>query len=143
MKYPGRTTAVSFLRVGYNILVYLQGFFLHCVNTRQQEMLCHSLFLSGETEGLVRIEKPGCLASKHFLYLLSFCVRLPQQPQGPDAGSDLPCQSADMTVLHAEEEPSSSILDLKTGRIYSTEVDPAYLLQILRSDTKYACLLLS
>uniref|UniRef100_H3DMC0 Gamma-secretase activating protein n=1 Tax=Tetraodon nigroviridis TaxID=99883 RepID=H3DMC0_TETNG len=32
---------------GYYILVYLQGHFLHCVNTRQQEMLCHSLFLSG------------------------------------------------------------------------------------------------
>lgn len=47
------------LHVGYNILVYLQGFFLHCVNTRQQEMLCHSLFLSGETAGLVPIEGEG------------------------------------------------------------------------------------
>lgn len=33
---------------GYYILVYLQGHFLHCVNTRQQEMLCYSLFLSGK-----------------------------------------------------------------------------------------------
>lgn len=41
--------AVLFLYVGYYILVYLQGYFLHCINTRQQEMLCHSLFLSGET----------------------------------------------------------------------------------------------
>lgn len=40
--------AVLFLYVGYYILVYLQGFFLHCVNTRQQEMLCHSLFLPGK-----------------------------------------------------------------------------------------------
>lgn len=39
--------AVLFLYVGYYVLVYLQGFFLHCVNTRQQEMLCHSLFFSG------------------------------------------------------------------------------------------------
>lgn len=38
---------VLFLYVGYYVLVYLQGFFLHCVNSRQQEMLCHSLFLSG------------------------------------------------------------------------------------------------
>ncbi|CAG12089.1 unnamed protein product, partial [Tetraodon nigroviridis] len=36
-----------FIPTGYYILVYLQGHFLHCVNTRQQEMLCHSLFLSG------------------------------------------------------------------------------------------------
>lgn len=49
---------------------------------------------------------------------------------------DLPCQTADMTVLHAEEEPSCSILDLGTGRIHTAEVNPAYLLQILRSDTK-------
>lgn len=36
------------LCAGYYILVYLQGHFLHCVNTRQQEMLCYSLFLSGK-----------------------------------------------------------------------------------------------
>ncbi|XP_074554153.1 gamma-secretase-activating protein [Halichoeres trimaculatus] len=36
-----------FIPIGYYILVYLQGYFLHCINTRQQEMLCHSLFLSG------------------------------------------------------------------------------------------------
>lgn len=34
--------------IGYYILVYLQGYFFHCINTRQQEMLCHSLFLSGK-----------------------------------------------------------------------------------------------
>lgn len=45
--YPD-SEAVLFLYVGYYILVYLQGFFLHCVNTRQQEMLCHSLFLPGK-----------------------------------------------------------------------------------------------
>ncbi|KAF0029669.1 hypothetical protein F2P81_018774 [Scophthalmus maximus] len=32
---------------GYYILVYLQDHFLHYINTRQEEMLCHSLFLSG------------------------------------------------------------------------------------------------
>ncbi|KAG7240739.1 hypothetical protein INR49_026628, partial [Caranx melampygus] len=36
-----------FIPIGYYILVYLKDYFLHCVNTRQQEMLCHSLFLSG------------------------------------------------------------------------------------------------
>ncbi|XP_029902094.1 gamma-secretase-activating protein isoform X2 [Myripristis murdjan] len=36
-----------FIPMGYYILVCLQGYFLHCINTRQQEMLCHSLFLSG------------------------------------------------------------------------------------------------
>lgn len=35
--------------VGYYVLVYLQGHFLHCINTRQQEMLCYSLFFSGKT----------------------------------------------------------------------------------------------
>lgn len=41
-----------FFYVGYYILVYLKDYFLHCVNTRQQEMLCHSLFLSGKTKFL-------------------------------------------------------------------------------------------
>ncbi|KAK7913611.1 hypothetical protein WMY93_013822 [Mugilogobius chulae] len=36
-----------FIPIGYYIVVYLEGFFLHLINTRQQEMLCHSLFLTG------------------------------------------------------------------------------------------------
>lgn len=46
--------AVLFLYIGYYILVYLQGYFLHCINTRQQEMLCHSLFFSGKTRLLCK-----------------------------------------------------------------------------------------
>lgn len=48
---------------------------------------------------------------------------------------DLDLQSANMTVLHAEDESSSSLLDLTTGRIHTAELSPAYLLQLLRSDT--------
>ncbi|XP_041819563.1 gamma-secretase-activating protein isoform X2 [Chelmon rostratus] len=88
-----------FIPIGYYILVYLQGYFLHCINTRQQEVLCHSLFLSGL-----------------------------------DVDLNLQCQSADMTVLHAEEESCSSLLDLASGRIQAAELNPDYLLQMLRSD---------
>ncbi|XP_061662740.1 gamma-secretase-activating protein isoform X2 [Syngnathoides biaculeatus] len=38
--------------IGYYVVVYLRGRFLHCINTRQQEMLCHSLFLSGDDADL-------------------------------------------------------------------------------------------
>ncbi|XP_027128268.1 gamma-secretase-activating protein [Larimichthys crocea] len=93
-----------FIPIGYYILVYLQGYFLHCINTRQQEMLCHSLFFSG-----------------------------------PDLHLDPQCQSANMTVLHAEEESSASLLDLASGRIYTPELSPAYLLQMLQSDTPSRC----
>ncbi|XP_054480207.1 gamma-secretase-activating protein [Anoplopoma fimbria] len=93
-----------FIPIGYHILVYLQGYFLHCINTRQQEMLCHSLFLSG-----------------------------------PDVDLELLCQSDDITVLHAEEEPSGSLLDLARGKIYTAELSPAFLLKILRSDTPSRC----
>ncbi|KAM7378174.1 hypothetical protein PAMA_013189 [Pampus argenteus] len=89
-----------FIPIGYYIVVYLQGYFLHCINTRQQEMLCHSLFLSGY-----------------------------------DVDSGLQSQSANITVLHAEEESSTSLLDLAHGKIHTAELSPAYLLQILRSDT--------
>ncbi|XP_062339620.1 gamma-secretase-activating protein [Osmerus eperlanus] len=41
-----------FLPLGYYILVYLPGHFLHCINSRQQEFLCHSLFLSGPESDL-------------------------------------------------------------------------------------------
>ncbi|XP_047431921.1 gamma-secretase-activating protein isoform X2 [Mugil cephalus] len=41
-----------FISIGYYIVVYLQGVFLHCINTRQHEMLCHSLFLSGHEGNL-------------------------------------------------------------------------------------------
>ncbi|KAM7367068.1 hypothetical protein PAMP_014993 [Pampus punctatissimus] len=89
-----------FIPIGYYIMVYLQGYFLHCINTRQQEMLCHSLFLSGY-----------------------------------DVDSGLQSHSANITVLHAEEESSTSLLDLAHGKIHTAELSPAYLLQILRSDT--------
>ncbi|XP_072311000.1 gamma-secretase-activating protein [Eucyclogobius newberryi] len=36
-----------FIPLGYYIVVFVEGHFLHLINTRQQEMLCHSLFLSG------------------------------------------------------------------------------------------------
>ncbi|XP_005455695.1 gamma-secretase-activating protein isoform X1 [Oreochromis niloticus] len=93
-----------FIPIGYYILVYLQGYFLHCINTRQQEMLCHSLFLSGR-----------------------------------DVNLGLQCQSANITVLHAEDESSPCLLDQATGRIHSAELSPAYLLKILRSDTNSRC----
>lgn len=48
---------VLFLYVGYYIMVYLQGYFLHCINTRQQEMLCHSLFLSGKVMSQIDVKQ--------------------------------------------------------------------------------------
>ncbi|KAI4902672.1 hypothetical protein NFI96_030024 [Prochilodus magdalenae] len=36
-----------FINLGYYIVVYLAGHFLHLINCRQQDLLCHSVFLSG------------------------------------------------------------------------------------------------
>lgn len=93
-----------FIPIGYYVLVYLQGFFLHCVNSRQQEMLCHSLFLSGS-----------------------------------DVDLDLQCSSANLSVLHSEDESACSLLDLGAGRIHAAELSPAYLLQVLRSGPPSRC----
>ncbi|XP_029017237.1 gamma-secretase-activating protein isoform X7 [Betta splendens] len=93
-----------FIPIGYYILVYLQDYFLHCINTRQQEMLCHSLFFSGE-----------------------------------DVDLGLQCQPADITVLHAEEKSCCSLLDLASGTIHVVELSPAYLLQVLKSNTPSRC----
>ncbi|XP_054655967.1 gamma-secretase-activating protein isoform X3 [Dunckerocampus dactyliophorus] len=90
-----------FMPIGYYMVVYLHACFLHCINTRQQEMLCHSLFLSGN-----------------------------------DAVLGLPSKSGRLTVVHAEEEESSTaVLDLSSGTIYGVQLNPAYLMQILRSGT--------
>ncbi|KAK2858925.1 hypothetical protein Q5P01_003545 [Channa striata] len=93
-----------FIPIGYYILVYLQDYFLHCINTRQQEMLCHSLFFSGQ-----------------------------------NLNSGLQCLSANIKVLHAEEQSCGSLLDLASGKIHDADLSPAYLLQILQSDTPSKC----
>nr|XP_061817418.1 gamma-secretase-activating protein-like isoform X3 [Nerophis lumbriciformis] len=93
-----------FIPIGYYMVVYLHACFLHCINTRQQEMLCHSLFLSGNNADL-----------------------------------GLPSKSGRLTVMHAEEEESSAdLLDLSSGTIYSVQINPAYLMQILRSDPPFS-----
>ncbi|XP_077450328.1 gamma-secretase-activating protein isoform X1 [Stigmatopora argus] len=88
-----------FIPLGYYVLVYLHGRFLHCINTRQQEMLCHSLFLSGD-----------------------------------EAELGLPSNSARFSVLHAEAEASTAILDLDSGTIQGVQFSTRHLLQILRSE---------
>ncbi|MCJ8736267.1 hypothetical protein PDJAM_G00257090 [Pangasius djambal] len=37
-----------FFCLGHYVVVYLAGHFLHLINCRQQDLLCHSLFLSGD-----------------------------------------------------------------------------------------------
>ena len=178
---------VLFSYVGYYMLVYLQDHFLHCINTRQEEMLCHSLFLSGKT----RLLYESCLSSwwqfvvfSLFLsygtcsYFFSICFyfiskREPcifwhfhtfwhicpswclfsEKEGGPIINPFLihvlfsvcatpkvmmrtwACSVSRLTslVLHTEEEPCGSLLDVASGRIYSAELSPAFLLQILRS----------
>ncbi|KAF4080960.1 hypothetical protein AMELA_G00155280 [Ameiurus melas] len=46
---PGSTPALQplFIYLGHYVVVYLAGHFLHLINCRQQDLLCHSLFLSG------------------------------------------------------------------------------------------------
>ncbi|XP_045075038.1 gamma-secretase-activating protein-like, partial [Coregonus clupeaformis] len=80
-----------FIPIGYYVVVYLAGHFLHCINTRQQELLCHSLFLSGVDAEL------GVLGS-------------------------------DSVVLSL---PESSLLDLNTGMMYTADLNPSFLLDLL------------
>ncbi|XP_061107516.1 gamma-secretase-activating protein [Conger conger] len=44
---PPRARDLLFLSLDYYIVVYLAGHFLHFINSRQQDLPCHSLFLSG------------------------------------------------------------------------------------------------
>ncbi|XP_038833446.1 gamma-secretase-activating protein isoform X6 [Salvelinus namaycush] len=80
-----------FIPIGYYVVVYLSGHLLHCINTRQQELLCHSLFLSGVDAEL------GVLGS-------------------------------DSVVLSL---PESSLLDLNTGRMFTVDLNPSFLMDLL------------
>lgn len=93
-----------FIPIGYYILVYLQGYFLHCINTRQQELLCHSLFLTGQDVNL---------------------------------GMQIP--SDGLTVIHKDDETSARLLESASWSIHTAELNPTYLLQILRSDACPGC----
>ncbi|KAL0967222.1 hypothetical protein UPYG_G00249390 [Umbra pygmaea] len=80
-----------FIPIGYYIVVYLAGHFLHCINTRQQDLLCYSLFLTG-------------------------------------ADAELGELGADSVVLSL---PESSLLELNTGRIYTSDFSSSFLLGLL------------
>ncbi|XP_037098454.1 gamma-secretase-activating protein isoform X2 [Syngnathus acus] len=54
-----------FIPIGYYVVVYLHKRFLHCINSRQQEMLCHSLFLSGDDADLGLPSKSGKFTVLH------------------------------------------------------------------------------
>ncbi|KAK0131350.1 Gamma-secretase-activating protein [Merluccius polli] len=96
-----------FIPIGYYILVYVAGRFLHCINSRQPETLCHSLFLSG-LEAELGLPEP------------STCVTvLGVEEESKEGGG------ASATLL----------LDLASGTIYSADLSSAFLLQILCSDT--------
>ncbi|XP_066523182.1 gamma-secretase-activating protein [Hoplias malabaricus] len=82
-----------FIHLGYYIVVYLAGHFLHLINCRQQDLLCHSLFLSG-ADSLVE---------------------------------ELGTESVVVNV------PGRRLLDIKSGRIYTTDISPDFLLKLLSS----------
>ncbi|CAL8242207.1 unnamed protein product [Merluccius merluccius] len=96
-----------FIPIGYYILVYVAGRFLHCINSRQPETLCHSLFLSG-LEAELGLPEP------------STCVTVLGVEEDSEEGG-----GASATLL----------LDLASGTIYSANLSSAFLLQILCSDT--------
>lgn len=66
--------------------------------------------------------------------MLIFHARSLDEPAGSDVDLDLQCVPSDLSVLHSEDESTCSLLDLDAGRIHGAELNPAYLLQVLRSD---------
>ncbi|XP_058380015.1 gamma-secretase-activating protein isoform X2 [Diceros bicornis minor] len=44
------TKGITFLNLDYYVAVYLPGHFLHLLNIQHPDLICHSLFLSGNTE---------------------------------------------------------------------------------------------
>ncbi|XP_077400532.1 gamma-secretase-activating protein isoform X2 [Vanacampus margaritifer] len=54
-----------FIPIGFYVVVFLRAHFLHCLNIRQQELLCHSLFLSGDAADLGLSSKSGSFTVLH------------------------------------------------------------------------------
>lgn len=57
------------------------------------------------------------------------------QPPGSEGDLELQCSSSDLSILHSEDESTCSLLDLDAGRIHGAELNSAFLLQVLRSDS--------
>ncbi|KAA0721078.1 Gamma-secretase-activating protein [Triplophysa tibetana] len=83
-----------FIHLGYYIVVYLAGHFLHLINCRQQDLLCYSLFLSG-ADGHIEALGSGC-------EVISVSGR--------------------------------RLLDVRSGMMYTTELNHHFVLQLLSSD---------
>ncbi|XP_030635943.1 gamma-secretase-activating protein [Chanos chanos] len=80
-----------FIHLGYYVVVYLKGHFLHLINTRQQDLLCYSLFLSGADAFLDHVGE-------------------------------------DSMVLTL---PGCRLMDVRAGRMYTVDLDPSFLLELL------------
>lgn len=62
-------------------------------------------------------------------------LHVSRRPQGEDVNLGLQCRPTDVAVLHAEDASRCSLLDLAAGTIHAAELSPAYLLQVLESNT--------
>ncbi|XP_030197078.1 gamma-secretase-activating protein isoform X2 [Gadus morhua] len=97
-----------FIPIGYYILVYVAGRFLHCINSRQPQTLCHSLFLSGP-EAQLGLPEPSAGVT---------VLGVEEESEEEGGGAS-----------------ASVLMDLAGGKIYRADLSSAFLLQILRSDT--------
>ncbi|KAJ3612593.1 hypothetical protein NHX12_020861 [Muraenolepis orangiensis] len=98
-----------FIPIGYYILVYVAGCFLHCINTRHPETLCHSLFLSG-LEARLGLPEPSTGVT---------VLGVEEKSAGGEGGG----------------ASATALLDLASGKMYSADLSSAFLLHILCSDT--------
>ncbi|KAK1789537.1 hypothetical protein P4O66_015456, partial [Electrophorus voltai] len=114
-----------FIHLGYYIVVYLAGHFLHLINCRQQDLLCHSLFLSGKAEQL-----PLDLAGSGRRVQVPVAEASPSRCACRSAGAD-----AHVDGLGAGRVVASTwdrrVLDWQAGRMYDGDLSHAFLLKLL------------
>ncbi|KAG7253740.1 hypothetical protein CRUP_021751, partial [Coryphaenoides rupestris] len=126
---PQRDTPLQppvFIPIGYYIVVYLAGRFLHCINSRQPETLCHSLFLSGP-EAQLGLPEPSSR--------ITVLGVEEESKEGGEGGGRGRGRGGGGGGEGGGGACVTVLLDLATGNIYCVDLSSAYLLQILRADT--------
>ncbi|XP_014392452.1 PREDICTED: gamma-secretase-activating protein isoform X3 [Myotis brandtii] len=66
------TKSITFLNLDYYVAVYLPGHFFHLLNIQHPDLTCHSLFLTGNNEGMAMLPH-GPLQSLSGSLVLDWC----------------------------------------------------------------------
>lgn len=112
--------------IGYFVAVYSPCRFLHLLNIRHPDLICHSLFLTGKVSWTqspqVCSDLSNCLGAIFYLVICSFIFSC-------SIGNNK--TAAVLPPSPLQSLPGSLILDCSSGKVYRATLDQSYLMGFL------------